>query len=136
LCSVLDSPETFAGKTVTVSATYRVAFENSELYCLGCDKGLVWAVLSDEGGKKISKLHKRKHVGATINGVFTGVLEGPGRFGHMGAYRYQFKIDRATSLKLIADGIVAERLDPEKRKLVCHDSLQIAQADLLWNCAR
>jgi len=128
LCAVLHSPDNYTGKTITIFATFRSGFEANELYCMGCEKQHVWAILSDdygeytEGGKKISRIDKENSGGVTMNGIFTGLLEGPGQFGHQGVYKYQLKVQGASSLKLVDRlGFVPDRLPPESRKRVCHD---------------
>jgi hypothetical protein len=124
LCKVLASPQQYAGKTVTVRATYRVAFEASELYCLSCSEGdRVWVEFdSADGGDKAAKALRRliPHDNGTVNGVFTGVFRPDDRYGHLGAYQHQLSVGSVSHLKLVDHlGSVPARLSSESRKKVC-----------------
>jgi hypothetical protein len=128
LCDVLRQPEKYDGKQVTVRATYRSWFENSQLYCLAClDRGSLWlrALATDgeavPGVRKLLKLARKGQMGVTINGTFTGTFHGPGRYGHLGISDYEIEVEEARELKLVQrTGVVPERLPEDVKKKVCH----------------
>jgi hypothetical protein len=39
ICDLVQMPEGYEGKLVEVSATYLLGYENSEMYCLGYERG-------------------------------------------------------------------------------------------------
>jgi hypothetical protein len=124
-CNVLHNPQRYNGKVVTVSATYRQAEEASELYCLSCmDIGAVWVRFdpADQNQKEIAKaLRPLKRRWGTLNGVFTGIFSGEGRYGHLGSYRYEMVIQDVRDVTLVDHlGAAPQRLPPTSASRVCH----------------
>jgi hypothetical protein len=123
LCDIVASPKRYGGNEVTVRATYRVAFEASQLYCLSCIKsGGVWAEFenSDAGSKAAANVRNRVHSLGTLNGTFTGVFQYGERYGQMGAYRFRFTIRRVARLETIDHvGLPPETMANNSLSRVC-----------------
>jgi hypothetical protein len=124
ICDLVASPEKYAGKEATIRGTYRVAFEASQLYCLSClESGKVWAEFddSDAGSKAAAAIKNRVHSLGTVNGTFSGILQGGGRYGHMGDYGFQFTIREATHLDIVdRAGLPPESMARNSLQRVCH----------------
>lgn len=126
LCKILETPSKYNGKRVVVSATYRVAFEASELYCLSCSaSGVVWVDFDNsDGGEKAARAMSRlihNHRG-TVNGLFSGVFRDAGHdsYGHLAGWRYKISVDSVDELKLIDKlGASPQALPPATRLKVC-----------------
>jgi hypothetical protein len=92
-CDLLINPQ--EGRVVRTTAIYRYGFEWSELYCPAC-QGAVWL----EGSEDIKLNHsiKRKlkssNAGRTIKVTLVGRMVTGGGYGHMGAYRSKFVVER------------------------------------------
>lgn len=128
LCDVLRTPGFYNGQHVTIRATYRAAFENSQLYCLAClDQGGVWMepwvdqyYEPTKSVRKLFKLERKGHMGYTANGIFSGIFHGPGRYGHQGVGEFELEVEEVRDLKLVVrTGVVASFLPAEARKRVC-----------------
>jgi len=81
-----------------------VAFQASQLYSLSCpDSGPVWVEFenSDAGSKAAGAIRQRVHTLGTVSGVFTGVFQHPGRYGHLGDYPYQCNVTKTEQLRTI-----------------------------------
>ena len=125
LCDVLQKPEQYNGKQITVKATYRVGFENSQMYCMAClSEGYVWmdtAQVHGDVSSSVKKLYRLEKEGGTLNGIFTGTFYGPGFYGHMGTGKYEIKVEKIRELKLIGHTWVIPEVLPKKiRQKVCH----------------
>src|SRR5215470_20023170 len=84
-CELLRKPASFHGVNVTVSGTYRHGFEWSEIYCLSClDLGRTWVDFDESASTShlTRRLLTGTDLGRTANVVFSGILEGPGNYGH------------------------------------------------------
>ena len=123
LCDIVASPDKYNGTEVTIRGTYRVAFEASQLYCLSCLKsGKVWVEFerSDAGSKAAADIRSRVLSLGTVNGIFTGVFQSGGAYGHLGSYNFQFTIQRAKHIQTIDHaGLPPETMDANSRSKVC-----------------
>jgi hypothetical protein len=121
LCDLLDQPQGFDGKRVTVRASYRYGFEWQEIYCLQCrQRAKVWLAIPPVLPKAVqSSLHRLPKDQGTVNATFTGVFHGkPSVFGD-GGYQYQFDLERMERVDVIShSGAVPDALqDHERAKL-------------------
>lgn len=128
LCDVLRTPGLYNGRRITIKATYRAAFENSQLYCLAClDQGSVWMqAWVDQYGepsksvRKLFKLERKGHMGFTANASFSGIFHGPGSYGHQSGSKFELDVEEVRDLKLVErTGRVASALPADARKRVC-----------------
>jgi len=109
-CDLMQNPEKYNDKEVTVRATYRFGYEWSYLYCLGClDQGRAGLELPpnyDGLDKASQRALKRLPKSAGIaNITVRGVFEGPGTFGHQGGYRYKFAVKEVGNTVLLIKGM-------------------------------
>jgi len=124
LSQLVESPKQFDGKRVSVNATYRVAFETAEIYCLSSlHAGHVWVTFEDSpgGNAAVSKLRRSlKNGEGSANAQFTGFFRGPGNYGHLGTYRFQFTVTSVTKVEQIdRSGNIPDALPPEVKQEVC-----------------
>jgi hypothetical protein len=140
-CRIVQKPESVKGVEVSVSATYRYGFEWSEMYCLGClDSGRTWvdfdeSVETTTKSALLKRLHQNEDLGRTANVVFSGVLEGPGRYGHEGAYRFKFIVKSVRDVKIILkDGRVPDQLPEEVKKRVRSSSATVGHKQPTAGC--
>ena len=104
LCDVLKNPNQYQGKELVITAGFRVGFEWQALVCYDCASTAtksattsariydVW-VNFEQGVKGASKLPKVKGFDQLEKVIFRGTFEGPGTYGHLGGYRYQFNVN-------------------------------------------
>lgn len=116
-CELTTHPEKYLNKLVRTEASFVVWWESSYLYsdsCKGNDHELSNARDCSETDKKCLtqfSLEWRKldrHMRSTKSGtsrvkaVFVGRLVGPGEFGHLGSFKYEFRIrgvERASPIR-------------------------------------
>lgn len=126
-CNLVDTPDKFNQREIILSATYRYGFEQSELYCLGCeDSGSTW-VEFDESFKKSTKSKYRKMVrkngfrGRTVNVEAIGIFYSGGGYGD-GSYSNKFVIKSLRKAEIVADsGLLPKVLSVEQRARVCNN---------------
>jgi hypothetical protein len=122
LCDILRSPDVYEGQHVIVSATYRVDYEHSELYCLSCFDKPVWVEFDfEQGAEHAAKMITRLvHTQGTVNGIFSGTFHAQGGYGHLAAYKHKLSVGSVRSLKLVDRlGLPAANLRQESRSKVC-----------------
>lgn len=106
-CDLVRHPELYRGKEVTVRATHKYGFEWSELYCLDClDKGKAWLGFTHDLDDTSERALKRvpKYAGI-VNLTVHGTFHGPGGYGHLNGYRYEFVADKVSSVVVISKGM-------------------------------
>jgi hypothetical protein len=106
-CELTTHPEKYLNKLVRTEASFVVWWESSYLYsdsCKGNDHELSNAPDCSETDKKCLNLFSLewkkldRHMRSTKSGtsrvkaVFVGRLVGPGEFGHLGGFKYEFRI--------------------------------------------
>jgi hypothetical protein len=104
LCDVLKNPSQYKSKELLITAGFRVGFEWQVFVCYECTSTCkecndqreqlydVW-VKFEQGVKGASKLPKVKAFDQLEKVTFQGTFEGPGSYGHLGGYRYQFNVN-------------------------------------------
>ena len=105
LCDVLKNPNQHEGKELVISAGFRVGYEWQVLVCYDCTStttskecnnqcGQIYDVWVNfkHGVQGASKLPKVKAFDQLEKVTFQGTFEGPGTYGHLGGYRYQFNV--------------------------------------------
>jgi hypothetical protein len=101
LCDVLRNPTLHRGKELSITAGFRVGYEWQVLVCYDCstnecsDCGKLYDVWVnfEQGVKGASKLPKVAAFDQLEKATFQGTFEGPGSYGHLGGYRYQFNVN-------------------------------------------
>lgn len=121
-CDLVNNPEKYDGKEVTVRAIYRYGFEWQEIFCLECRKvGKTWLEFDDDAAAQYKAALKKfpKHQG-TVNAVITGIFQSSkGPFGD-GGYRFRFVVKGINSVEVITkSGWDPEHLPSTSRKKVC-----------------
>lgn len=120
-CELTSHPEKYVNKLVRTEANYIVWWESSYLYgdrCIDDDHkisnssdcaeddqecenkfGIEW--------KKLEPFMRSKKGSDTqrVKAVFTGRLEGPGRYGHLDGFQYEFRIVSIGKVKAIPDSV-------------------------------
>ncbi|MDQ2975254.1 MAG: hypothetical protein M3R69_07570 [Acidobacteriota bacterium] len=106
-CELTTHPEKYLNKLVRTEASFVVWWESSYFYsdsCKGNDHELSSAPDCSDTDKKCLTLfslqwkkldrHMRSQKGGTsrVKAVFIGRLVGPGEFGHLGSFKYEFRI--------------------------------------------
>src|SRR5690606_7007917 len=84
LCDMIDRPQAFDGKRVTLRASYRYGYEWQEIYCLQCRPlAKVWLAIPPELPKNVQRhLNRLPKNQGTVNATFTGMFRGsPSAFG-------------------------------------------------------
>jgi hypothetical protein len=123
LCEALSGQSQYNGEPFLLTATYRVSYEASELYCLSCASKQVWVEMdsAEDGDKSLRRLNRLlRNSNGTVNGVFFGSLYSKGTYGHLGAYRYMLLLKRASNLKLVDRvGLPPQSLDQTSGSRVC-----------------
>lgn len=103
ICELMKTPSAFDGEEVSIRATYRVAYETSELYDTACsgDHG-IWVKFADseEGNRASHKIDRLIRTRGTVTGQFIGTFH-KGTFGHMAAYDTELVVHSASDLKRI-----------------------------------
>jgi hypothetical protein len=116
-CDLLNNPQKYIGKQVTVRATHRYGFEWSQLYCIDClDRGKAWLDFSEELDKSSERALKRIPKAGIVNLTVTGVFSGPGEYGHMGGYRYRFVANKVESVAVISKGMKPPEVESAAEK--------------------
>jgi hypothetical protein len=121
-CDLVQNPDKYDAKEVTVRATWKYGYEWSYLYCLDClDKGKAWLEIPFNADDPSLKLLKHTPKGAGIvNLTVEGTFRGRGSFGHMGGYPYLFTVRKISNLVVVQKGMkdISEEEKTEK-KWVC-----------------
>jgi hypothetical protein len=106
-CELTTHPAKYLNKLVRTEASFVVWWESSYLYsdsCKGNDHELSNAPDCSDTDKKCLNLfslqwkkldrHMRSTKSGTsrVNAVFVGRLVGPGEYGHLGSFKYEFRI--------------------------------------------
>ena len=106
-CELLNNPERYNMKEVTVRATYKYGYEWSYLYCLTCvDKGRVWLEFPFNLDASATKALKRGPKGAgTINVTVQGTFIKCGSCGHQGGYPFKFVGTKASDVAVVIKGM-------------------------------
>jgi hypothetical protein len=122
LCAALDDERALNGKTVTVRATYRYAYEAQELYCLNCATlGRTWIEWRDDDATRQS-LARLPAGSGTANVVVSGRFVSEGHYGRTGAYRFQLEDATPLTVALVEpSGATPDRLPPRDRARVCQE---------------
>ena len=102
LCDVLRKPAQYQSKELIITAGFRVGYEWQVLVCYDCQSNgcngdcgklyNVW-VEFEQGVKGSSKLPKVAAFDQLEKVTFQGIFQGPGTYGHLGGYRYQFNVN-------------------------------------------
>jgi len=107
-CDLLRNPDAYNGKQVRITADYRLGFEWSELYCLECwgMEGRTWADFDEVGSCTRNAVRRlTKAYEGTFKLTVVGEFQSSGgRYGHMGAYRYQFVVKCVEEAKRLLKG--------------------------------
>jgi hypothetical protein len=118
-CDLMQNPDKYRGKRVTVRATWRYGFEWSQFYCIDCSlKEMTWLEISPELDNASNKLLNRVPKGAGIvNITVEGNFESGGHFGHMDGYPCRFTAKRIMRLTVVSRGMKssAEEAEAEKK---------------------
>jgi hypothetical protein len=102
LCDVLRTPAQYQRRELIITAGFRVGYEWQVLVCYDCpsngcngDCAKLYDVWVDfeHGVKGSSKLPKRAAFDQLEKVTFQGTFQGPGTYGHLGGYRYQFNVN-------------------------------------------
>jgi hypothetical protein len=118
-CELLNTPERYNMKEITVRATYKYGYEWSYLYCLSCiDKGRVWLEFPFNLDASVTKALKRgpKDAG-TVNVTVQGTFIKCGGCGHQGGYPFKFVGTKASNVAVVIKGMKSrdEEQTAEKR---------------------
>jgi hypothetical protein len=118
LCDLLRNPEKYAGKEVTVRATWRYGFEWSQFYCIDCaPKEMTWLEVSSELDDASNRALKRIPKGAGIvNITVEGTFQSGGHYGHLDGYPNQFIARKISNIAIVSKGMrpLAEEQEVEK----------------------
>jgi hypothetical protein len=118
-CDLVQYPDKYNGKEVTVRATWRYGYEWSELYCVDClDKGKAWLEIPFNSDGPVAKQLKRAPQGAgVVNLTVQGTFRSGGSFGHMGGYRHEFTVRKISNLVVVLKGMkdISEEEKAEKK---------------------
>lgn len=114
-CELVNNPEHYNMKEVTVRASYKYGYEWSYLYCLSCiDKGRVWLELPFNLDESATKALKRSPKGAgTVNVTVQGTFIKCGSCGHQGGYPFKIVGKKASDVAVVIKGM--KRLDEEQK---------------------
>jgi hypothetical protein len=119
-CDLMRNPEKYNGKEVTVRATWRYEFEQSQFYCIDCSlKEMTWldvwpSKLDDESTKAFHQIPKGHGI---VNITVQGTFQSGDHFGHLGAYSYQITVHKISNVSVVSNttkGIAGEQ-EAEKR---------------------
>lgn len=117
-CDLTDHPERYLNRVVRVRASYIAWWESSYLYSDSCrdDEHKIHDATDCENPsdkecwKRADKIRSalspkmrpdKDNFAQRVSAVFVGRLKGPGAFGHLGAFRYEFRIMRVEKAELI-----------------------------------
>jgi hypothetical protein len=118
-CDLLQNPQKYEGKEVTVRATWRYGFESSELYCLDCHTTVkTWLEISGDLDDASAKAIKRTPKDfAIVNITVQGTFRSGGRYGHMDMYPNRFIARKVSDVKIVLKGLKSpeEMKEAEKR---------------------
>jgi hypothetical protein len=120
-CDLLNNPELYDGKEVTVRATYRYGFEWSEIFCIKCRaSGKTWLEVGDVTQKSKKILKKLPKDDGTVNAAFTGTFQSSkGPFGD-GGYRFRFLLKEISETEVVTkSGADPEKLPEGLRRKLC-----------------
>ncbi len=122
VCDLINRPEAFDGKRVTVRASYRYGFEWQEIYCLECRHlAKVWLAIPPELPKPVQRsLNRLPKNQGTVNATFTGVFHGSRSAFGDGGYQYQLDLERLDKVDVISkSGAVPDALPTGERAKLC-----------------
>ena len=124
-CDLVQNPELYSGKRVSVTATYRYGYEWQEIYCLTCrDVGKTWLEFPQDPPDEMERAFKGTPKGqGTLNANFKGVFQArPGSFGD-GGYKYQLSLEHIGTVQVVSrSGGVPEVLPEASRRRLCGGS--------------
>lgn len=122
ICGLIDRPQAFDGKRVTVRASYRYGFEWQEIYCLQCRHlAKVWLAIPPELPKTVQRnLSRLPRNQGTVNATFTGVFHGTRSAFGDGGYQYQLDLEHIEHVKVVStSGAVPDALPDRQRTKLC-----------------
>ena len=127
-CELTSNPEKYINKIIRTEASYIVWWESSFLYgenCVDeahkihnaadCDENdgkclraftLQWKKLGPQMRSKTTEIQTTSRVKA----VFVGRLVGPGEYGHLSSFRYEFRIQQIEKVTAISNSVSWEGL--------------------------
>lgn len=123
-CKLLRSPEKFDQQLIRVKAIFRRGFEKSEFYSLKCTSDEhVWVKGgTDKKCQNSGSVDGTKYdggeltAGVVVVGRFTGIK---GRYGHLGAGDYEFKIDCVERYEVLdSNSAAAQYLTLKQRRKI------------------
>lgn len=122
-CDLLENPQDYDGKEVTIRATYRYGFEWQEIFCLSCRNEVrTWLEIDSSilKPKSIKALKKLPKDWGTVTATFTGKFESSdGPFGD-GTYRYRFALKEISQITLVAkNSRDPKKFPPKILKKIC-----------------
>ena len=119
---LIERPNEYDGRRVSVNATYAYGFEWQEMYCMKCrGGGKTWLELPPTGTRAMRRaLRKVPKWQGTLNARFKGVFHAKsGAFGD-GGYRFQFVLEAVTDVNIISrSGGAPESLTKAERARLC-----------------
>jgi hypothetical protein len=122
-CDLLENPEKYNGREVTVRATYQYGYEWNYLYCLGCEKrGRVWLEMPAyfEDRRTEVELSKAPDGAGIVNVTVTGTFAYGSTYGHLNGYRYQLSVTKLRNLVVLQKGMQsAEKERKTEEKWAC-----------------
>ncbi len=127
LCDLINRPQAFDGKRVTVRASYRYGFEWQEIYCLQCRHvAKVWLAIPPELPKAVQKsLNRLPKNQGTVNATLTGTFHGSRSAFGDGGYQYQLDLERLEQVNVVSkSGSVPDALRDRERAKLCQGRLQ------------
>ena len=127
LCDLIDRPQAFDGKRVTLRASYRYGFEWQEIYCLQCRPlAKVWLAIPTELPKTVQRsLNRLPKNQGTINATFTGIFHGTRSAFGDGGYQYQLDLEGLEKVEVISkSGAVPDALQTGERAKLCKGRVQ------------
>lgn len=103
-CDLIENPNSYAGKTIRVKATFESAAGVSKMFCSDClDVQASWVKFGDGFEKNTKKaFRKRLKEKAISNVIFVGKFS-TGEFGKNREYASQFAVETAENVEVLAD---------------------------------
>lgn len=123
-CDLIRNPAQYEGKKVFVRASLRAHFEYTEMFCLSCaGMGATWPEFAGEDDWEGSdRVLRRIPKAGIVNATFGGTFESSqGAYGHMGIYRFRFRIASMRDMSVVYRGAVPpQSLPVELQAKMCH----------------
>ena len=104
-CEILSHPHTFDNKTIRVRALYETDFERAALTAPSCYTPIPMTWIEFEEGWESRTRWRLRHALANqkwriqMDVVFIGVFKADGPYGHMGMYRFLFKVYKVEAVR-------------------------------------